>query len=359
VDTTAPVITGVPDDFDVILYSNQPYVLPDFTQIAQATDNCTLISFTQSPSAGIIFSHPGEVVVTLTAIDRFNNQTQVSFTITLSNRWIIALENPEMITVPWNTPISEIDLPVTVQASLSNGEIANIPVTWNTAGYNPLLAAIYQLSGTLQLGDIENPQDFKSSLLILVQDKLPPMDILLSNTEFGANISTNQAIGILSTVDPQDNIHTYELVNAQFNDGRYFRIEGNAIYLNTGDPLPAQTSFTIIIRSRDRVGNSIERAFVLTRTRIPVEQVEIFNTFTPNGDGINDTWGVPDLQFFRGGRVQVFDRSGQRIFYTESPAERWDGTFEGKELPTGTYFWILESRETGEVRRGVLNLLRQ
>ncbi|RIW11550.1 hypothetical protein D0X99_20335, partial [Algoriphagus lacus] len=104
VDETAPEITEVPEDFEVILYSDMPYVMPDFTQIAAASDNCKLVSFTQTPLPGTVYSQPGEVVVTLTAGDSFDNETKVSFTITLSNRLIIGLENPEMITVPWNTP---------------------------------------------------------------------------------------------------------------------------------------------------------------------------------------------------------------------------------------------------------------
>ncbi|SNS79880.1 hypothetical protein SAMN06295967_1411, partial [Belliella buryatensis] len=34
-------------------------------------------------------------------------------------------------------------------------------------------------------------------------------------------------------------------------------------------------------------------------------------------------------------------------------------TFEGKEMPVGSYYWTLEVRETGEVRKGILNLLRK
>lgn len=358
VDTSAPVITDVPEDFEVILYSDRPYVLPDFTQMAKATDNCTLTSFTQSPAAGTVYTQPGEVVVTLTATDRFNNVSQLNFNITLSNRLIIGLDNPGMITVPWNTPLSGISLPPTITVTLSNGEVLSLPVNWNSTGYNPLLAAVYQLEGTLELGDIENPEDLRPSLLILVEDKLAPTEIILSNTGFRADISTDQEIGVFSTVDPQDNIHNYGLVNVFNNDGKYFRLEGNRLYLNTTDPLPGKTRFTIVVSSTDRGGNTIERTFVLERTRIPLSEVVIFNSFTPNGDGKNDTWGVPELAYFRGGRVQVFERDGRRVFYTESPEESWDGTFEGKELPTGTYIWTLESRETGEVRRGVLTLMR-
>jgi gliding motility-associated-like protein len=242
--------------------------------------------------------------------------------------------------------------------TLSDGEVITLPVTWDLAGYNPLLSAVYQFMGTLTLGDIQNPENLQPKLTILVADKLLPTDILLSNSAFGANTGTNLPIGGFMTVDPQDNIHVYELVSPGLNDGKYFRIVGNQLFFDTEESLPGKVNFTITVRSTDRVGNSIERTFTLTRTRIPIEQIEVFNSFTPNNDGTNDTWGIPDLQFFQGGRVQVFDRDGRRVFYTESPAVRWDGSFEGKELPTGSYIWILESRETGEVRRGTLTLIR-
>jgi gliding motility-associated-like protein len=58
-------------------------------------------------------------------------------------------------------------------------------------------------------------------------------------------------------------------------------------------------------------------------------------------------------------RIQVFDRGGDRLFYTENPDIRWDGTHKGKELPIGTYYWTIEVGETGEVRKGMLNLLRK
>jgi gliding motility-associated-like protein len=90
-----------------------------------------------------------------------------------------------------------------------------------------------------------------------------------------------------------------------------------------------------------------------------LDDITIYNTFTPNGDGINDTWGVEELRYYSGARVQVFERSGERVFYTEDPDVRWDGTYKGKELPVGTYYWVLELRETGETRRGLLNLLRK
>jgi gliding motility-associated-like protein len=80
--------------------------------------------------------------------------------------------------------------------------------------------------------------------------------------------------------------------------------------------------------------------------------------FTPNNDNLNDTWGVPDLRYYSGVRIQIFDGNGISLFYTENSDFRWDGTFKGKELPVGAYYWKIEVGETGEVRKGILNLIR-
>jgi gliding motility-associated-like protein len=90
---------------------------------------------------------------------------------------------------------------------------------------------------------------------------------------------------------------------------------------------------------------------------IEVFVVDYPKFFTPNGDGINDDWGVPGIRFYSGARVQVYDRGGLRMFYTEDAKIRWDGTHKGKDMPVGSYYWIIEVDETGEQRKGIVNLL--
>jgi gliding motility-associated-like protein len=67
------------------------------------------------------------------------------------------------------------------------------------------------------------------------------------------------------------------------------------------------------------------------------------NAFTPNGDGINDilrTLGnTGRLENFG---LSVYNRWGQRVFYTRNKQEGWDGTFNGGAAPVGTYVYLLE-----------------
>jgi gliding motility-associated-like protein len=109
----------------------------------------------------------------------------------------------------------------------------------------------------------------------------------------------------------------------------------------------------------DRDGNTFDKFLEITRTRPSISSLDIYNTFTPNGDGINDDWGVPEIRFYSGARILVFDGGGVLVFNTDNPAILWDGTHDGKNLPVGSYFWIIEVDETGETRRGIVNLLRK
>jgi gliding motility-associated-like protein len=65
------------------------------------------------------------------------------------------------------------------------------------------------------------------------------------------------------------------------------------------------------------------------------------NAFSPNGDGINDNWMIPFLYNYPDCKVAVFNRYGQRVFYSKGYNQPWNGTYNGKPLLTGTYYWII------------------
>ncbi len=64
------------------------------------------------------------------------------------------------------------------------------------------------------------------------------------------------------------------------------------------------------------------------------------NAFTPNSDGINDDFGVKitNLQNYR---IQIFNRYGMQLYEAKDILKRWDGTFNGKPVPVGTYYYII------------------
>lgn len=63
--------------------------------------------------------------------------------------------------------------------------------------------------------------------------------------------------------------------------------------------------------------------------------------FTPNGDGVNDTWIIDFLDFYPNNMVEIYNRWGELIFESPGYTEKWNGMFKGKELPVGTYYYII------------------
>ena len=72
--------------------------------------------------------------------------------------------------------------------------------------------------------------------------------------------------------------------------------------------------------------------------------IEISNFFTPNGDVMNDTWNIQNAEYFPDLTVKIYDRYG-RVVAVLSNVEGWDGTYEGNELPTGDYWYVVQFNE--------------
>jgi len=68
--------------------------------------------------------------------------------------------------------------------------------------------------------------------------------------------------------------------------------------------------------------------------------INIPNTFTPNGDGLNDTFRI-FLSYVDSFTFDIFNRWGEHIFFTKDASFFWDGTFRGVDCPIGDYYWHL------------------
>jgi gliding motility-associated-like protein len=85
---------------------------------------------------------------------------------------------------------------------------------------------------------------------------------------------------------------------------------------------------------------------------------EIFTGFSPNGDDKNDFFTINGLQRYPEHKLFVYNRWGNLVFEATDYKNDWDGKWNGKDLPDGTYFYVLE-REPGEKPlTGYVQLLR-
>ena len=89
-----------------------------------------------------------------------------------------------------------------------------------------------------------------------------------------------------------------------------------------------------------------------------LKPIKIPNTFTPNGDGINDTWAINELESYPGITVKIFNRYGMQLFFSEGYGIPWNGTYNGKQLPVGTYYYIIDLKTHGKLLSGPVTILR-
>ncbi|HWZ13645.1 MAG TPA: PKD domain-containing protein [Mucilaginibacter sp.] len=82
------------------------------------------------------------------------------------------------------------------------------------------------------------------------------------------------------------------------------------------------------------------------------------NTFTPNGDGINDTWNILYLNTYPGNTVEIFDRYGKKVFSSIGYTTPWDGTYNGAVLPSGTFYYVIDPKNGRKVIAGSVTIVR-
>lgn len=82
------------------------------------------------------------------------------------------------------------------------------------------------------------------------------------------------------------------------------------------------------------------------------------NTFTPNNDNIHDRWEISNLKYYPSVRVRVYNRSGQLVFESLGYNTPWDGKYKGKDMPFGTYYYVIETGGGRKPRTGYVTILK-
>ncbi len=89
-----------------------------------------------------------------------------------------------------------------------------------------------------------------------------------------------------------------------------------------------------------------------------LKSIKVPNAFSPNGDGINDSWHLENLASYPGATVDVFNRYGQLVYHAENYTREWKGDANGKALPMGTYYWIINPKNGRMQMNGSVTLMR-
>lgn len=115
----------------------------------------------------------------------------------------------------------------------------------------------------------------------------------------------------------------------------------------------ADIDYTLTVSSDNGCGIATDamHVFVFNAIYIP-------KAFSPNGDGLNDTWKIPALAAFPAFELTVFNRFGQKVFQNKNVNVPWDGTFNGSPVAAGAYVYEINLHQAPGNLKGTLIIIR-
>jgi gliding motility-associated-like protein len=96
----------------------------------------------------------------------------------------------------------------------------------------------------------------------------------------------------------------------------------------------------------------------VTVTVIPSSEIYFYNTFSPNGDGINDLFYIGNVVKYPNNRLEVYTRTGQLVYAKSDYDNSWDGTNYGDKLPAATYYYTFNPGDGSPAKFGSVTIVR-
>lgn len=87
------------------------------------------------------------------------------------------------------------------------------------------------------------------------------------------------------------------------------------------------------------------------------QQIIATNVLTPNGDGKNDYWRVDNPAVVHNYELFIYNPRGQLVYHTHAYQNNWNGTANGRQLPTGVYYYLFKKGQ--QYYKGTITLLRK
>ena len=87
-------------------------------------------------------------------------------------------------------------------------------------------------------------------------------------------------------------------------------------------------------------------------------EIIIYDAFSPNGDTKNDVWNIGNISQYPNCKVKIINSWGNQVFSSDGYPEPWDGTYNGKDLPSGTYYYFIDLGNGSDPLTGPVNIVK-
>lgn len=180
------------------------------------------------------------------------------------------------------------------------------------ANYVAVTPGIYTLTATkTATGCVSEP----------VSVQVSPSEPALVSYSITEDFADSQSVTVIADGTGD---YEYQLDYGVFQDSPVFENVSSGIHI-------------ITVNDKNHCGISTTNALV----------VNYPHYFTPNGDGINDTWNIKDLRQQVNAKITVFDRYGKIVSIIRPSDRGWDGTLQGAALPSTDYWFVVDYDEDG------------
>lgn len=90
---------------------------------------------------------------------------------------------------------------------------------------------------------------------------------------------------------------------------------------------------------------------------LPKTPFNFMNVITPNGDGMNDLFKIDKIDKYQPCKLEIYNRWGNELYSSNNYQNDWDGTYKGKHLPEGTYYFVLVTKDR-KLFKGAVNIVK-
>ena len=323
-DIIAPI--AITQNVTVTL-NNQGVAVVTANQINNGSiDNCSAVTLTVAPSS-FTCSQIGINQVVLTVTDTSGNATTATAQVTVVDTQApTALVNNVTVSLNANG-IGTLDATQVNNGSFDNCGVVNSSISQTTfdcsdLGNNVIVYTVTDASGNSTSANVN----------VLVVDTIAPIIVT-------QNITLDVTFEEPVTITP-------EQVSLGSTDNC------GISYMSLSKDTFGCSDFgvnTVELTVVDASGNESTAEFTVTVNRCTVRVSE---AITPNGDGINDTWVIHNIDQFSNNRVRVFNRWGDKVFESKGYLNTWDGTYKNRtqKLPDGaSYYYQIDLEDDGKI----------
>ena len=158
-------------------------------------------------------------------------------------------------------------------------------------------------------------------------------------------VSTVKSKPIMIDVLANDSISgtniTLKIINAPAHGELTLTADRKVIYT----PQDAYCNSTIPDKFSYQICNTIGCDLATVSVTVICDKLKIYNAFSPNSDGVNDFFTIEGIEKYPNNALTIYNRYGAQVHNVKSYKNDWEGTWNGKVLPDGTYFYIFNDGE--------------